>query len=111
MLKKKKKEKKVISVQKQQQLKGDLLRMGLLRAGERVRDLRQEKGSCWVLEKGHLWLLSTRTALHMRLKGKGALRPLQTQQPKATENTGWFQRQSWEKNHSIQSGVSPVNYS
>lgn len=31
----KKKKKNVISVQKQQQLKGDLLRMGLLRAGER----------------------------------------------------------------------------
>lgn len=29
------KKKNVISVQKQQQLKGDLLRMGLLRAGER----------------------------------------------------------------------------
>lgn len=71
----------------------------------------RRKGSCWVSKERRLWLLSTTTALHMWLKGKASQRPWQTQQPKATENTGWFQRQSWEENHSIQTGIFPVNYS
>lgn len=50
--------------------------------GWRERDLGQEKGSCWVSEKAHLWLLST-----MWLKGKAALRPLKlsSQRPQRTQ--------------------------
>lgn len=83
---------------------GGLLRIRLRRAWGRREAL---AGST----EGHPWRPSTMTVAHMRLKGKAAQGPSQTQQPKDTENTGQFQRHSWEENHSLQTGISSVNYS
>lgn len=96
-------------MQKQQQQKRGLLRAGLLTAGECERS-----GAGEALAGFQSRDISGCCPLQQHCicdKGKAAQRPSQTQQPKATENTGRFQRQSWEENHSMQTGISSVNHS
>lgn len=97
--------KKVISVQQQWRSAQDTTSKG--RGKGKIPGRREAlAGSA----EGHPWRPSTMTVAHVRLKGKAAQGPSQTQQPKATENTGQFQRHCWEENHSLQTGISSVNY-